>query len=147
MVTRVLLVVLVLAGQMPVRVCTCAAAARPSPERLRVTEGIPPVKGCGCGRHNAHAQHPTGAPDRSPAQTHQTPVDGDRHQPDCPAVNPRPVLKSALPTAVETAAADATPAPRSDPALVHVGAPAVPTRHPPGPPPVPLFISLLVLRN
>jgi hypothetical protein len=147
MVTKMLLVVLALAGQMPVRVCTCAAATRPAPELLRTTEQPPPVKGCGCGRHKEQARHPTGAPNRSPVHADQTPAGGDRHRPDCPAVNPRPVLKAALPVAVETVAADATPAPLSVPTPAPAIVPTAPIKHPPGPPPVPLFISLLVLRN
>lgn len=147
--TRLLLAVLILVGQMPFRVCTCAAVECSEPTRHqtpRTAEQPPATKGCGCSHRHSPVWH---APEEIPATAQRDPAEGDRHQPDCPAVNPRPVLKSALPVPVETGDAETAPAacPLSFPFPMAVLGLTAPARHPPGNPPVPLFLSLCVLRN
>jgi hypothetical protein len=144
MLGKMLLVVLVLVGQLPFRICTCGAAhhdhGRPPPltaEHLLYLLGL--------GGHHPVSGYAPDTPDGSPA----TAPTGDHHDPDCQAVNPRPVLKSAPLAAVETAESDAGPAGSVLPLslLFPNPVPAAPVAHPPTGPPVPLYISFQALRN
>lgn len=127
MLARLLIVVLVLVGQFPLRVCTCGAD--------HAHLGATPV--------------PAPAPD-TPRSEFTRSVEADPgvpHHHDCPAASPRPCLKAAPLAAVETApAADPVAAilaiPGCDPAPVVLAEPP-PVR----PPPVPLFVAFCSLRN
>lgn len=129
MVVRLLLVLLVLVGQLPLRVCACGAADHTTPE---------PVP------HPCGESHDTPTPD---------PLDDERrHEPDCPALDPRPALTCGPIAVVEsgedTAAAVGLVFALSDfPTLNPPPVRITQTAHPPGEPPVPLYISLHVLRN
>jgi hypothetical protein len=144
MLGKVLLVLLVLVGQLPFRICTCGAGhhdhGRPPP---LTADHLLYLLGFG-GHHPAPDPAP-GTPDGSPV----TAPGGDHHDPDCPAANPRPVLKSAPLATVETAESDARPAGSvlPLPLLFPNPVPATPVAHPPTGPPVPLYISFLTLRN
>ena len=109
MLIRLLVVVLTLVGPMPFHVCTCAAtlpvqtaAADPAPVRTTTK------KSCGCESRSAHSApvrqvappHVHSVCDSSPTgdTPHQT-----RHERDCPATNPTPVVRDAVtPTAVDS---------------------------------------------
>jgi hypothetical protein len=85
---------------------------------------------------------------QAPTVDDTPPTDGDRHVPDCPAVNPRPALKSALAAPVETGlpadgmVGETLPPPINSPTRCRTESNA----RPPGDPSAPLFISLCVLR-
>lgn len=142
MLFRLLLVVLILVGQVPVGVCTCAA----SEAGHRHTTELPAAVAPSCCEHWHHA------PDADePAEPCSTPLaddlDPDGHHPSCPAASPRPALAAAPTAPVETgptaAAADVILAPPL--ILITSAAPHSAPLRPHGYP-VPLFISLLVLR-
>lgn len=111
MLIRLLVVVLTLVGPMPFRVCTCAAgppvqtaADRPAPATPAAT------KSCGC-QHDSVRAVPGDAATPAPAHTdsHSDTSDPtgdtphqDRHERDCPATNPTPVVRDAVtPPAVD----------------------------------------------
>jgi hypothetical protein len=156
MLVRLLIAVLMLTGPTPVRVCTCAASARPSaPVEPPLSQPVPEGKTCGCAHRAKASAESTATIDKAPTHDHAR-TDGvtghshpDRHDRDCPAVNPRPVVSAA----VLTPAADAP----TDPGFsVSVWVEPSGTRHLRAasrlePQPlvctIPLYISLLTLRN
>ena len=143
MLVRLLLVVLMTAGPIPVRLCTCAAAGGSDP-RPAPPPAAAPAKSCGCKNHEvAESAPPAGDALKTRAACAEQPV---RHDRDCPAVNPRPAITAAAVTPAGDLAADSGPAPaaRSDaPAIMRPISVASPD---PGPPSLPLYLSLRSLR-
>lgn len=155
MLVRLLVAVLMLTGPMPVRVCTCAASARPTaPAEEPFRQPSPQSKACGCG-HRAKANAASTIPDKSQAHGH-VPSDGttghshtDRHDRDCPAVKPRPVVSAAVQTpAPDTSTDHAVSLPAWVEPLLgghrHIGFPLEAQTAPSA---VPLYLSLCTLRN
>lgn len=157
MVLRLLLAVLMLMGPVPVRVCTCAASAAPAipAEEPAPEQPQPEEKSCGCGHRAKQGESPAATPDsaarpdgslaESGATGHSHP---ERHDRDCPAVNPRAAVSEAVLSPAPDAPTDfgfSLPLLAETPfvGLKVCSAPAAPL----GPPSVPLFISLLTLRN
>ena len=147
MLVRLLVAVLMLTGPLPVRVCTCAAATG-TPQ---AATGVPApeasperVKGCGCGHRVADGETPEAAVGGNRVGT---PTPPDRHDRDCPAVNPRPVVSAVL-----TPVADLP----DDPGVGLFEPVELPVSNRPGntsqarpasaPLAVPLYLSLLSLR-
>ena len=122
MLVRVLLVALIVAGQFPLRVCTCGA------------HDHPPVP-----------KQPITPPGPTPDSLTDDPT-APEHDADCPMSKPaRPCMK---PGPVPQAEVAPAPAAVFVP-FVPLACPAVPVvfaEPPPVRPPVPLFLSLLVLR-
>lgn len=128
MLIRVLIVLLTLAGSMPLRVCTCGAD------------------------HHHFAQ--AGAPDdaEEPASSADGPSarapHGHQHDDDCPAAHPRPLVRNVTLPPVIDVPTDATAGVFVVVALPHVLGESAVDRPDPAPPPrVPLYLSLLSLRN
>lgn len=150
MLVRLLLAVLTAAGPMPVGACTCPAAGGPEHQPASVPASAP-VKTCGCKTHAADGSthHPTdrvATPHRSTEVWAEYPARPDRHDRDCPAANPRPAATAAVVPAADDlpAVADLAPAATSDtPALCRPAPAASPD---PGPPALPLYLSLRSLR-
>jgi len=122
MVVRVLLAVLVLVGQVPLRFCTCGAD---------------------------HIQASELAPDARPVDGFSVSVPGHDH--DCQAHNPKPSFKVSLPVPGNCIADETSPTDSVAliDAWLPVGSAtsgSTPYR-PPDPSPVPLHITFLVLRN
>jgi hypothetical protein len=158
MVARLLLVLLTLAGPLPVRVCTCAASPTTctDPTCPSSPTPAPERKTCGCG-HSHHAEsagehraelvgdcEPAHLPAAGVAHQHP-PV----HQPDCPATQ---IQIRAAPTAT----VPTTAGPPDEPAapFVFLSEPVASTPSARTPdhvrhraPARPLFITLLTLRN
>lgn len=157
MLVRLLIAVLVLAGPMPVRFCTCAAAARPPApaDRTHPSAGAPApeAKGCGC-RAKSNAATATDA--GQCGNLSATDAGGDhshpgqqRHDRDCPAVNPAPVVAAAAPTPADHGPAAYDLCPSSPVETVggpNTGVGSRPERRDIFRS-VPLYISLLTLRN
>ena len=152
MLIRVLVAVLTLLGPMPLRVCTCAASAVPSPELVRPSAPAP-AKSCRC-NHSATSTRPVGHAVRSglskPAGSVGAADDsrGRGHAPGCPAISPRTVVRDliAVPLPVDASPADAAGLPTA-----MVTSPAhTPNREGRAVraivPSAPLYLSLLVLR-
>ena len=157
MLIRLLVVVLTVVGPMPFRVCTCAASLPP-----RMCADAPaPVpakamtkKSCGCESgpiHSAPARHvapPHANTDCSSPSTGDAPHQ-DRHDRDCPATNPAPVVRDAVtPPAVDS------PTDCSGPVLAVLVQPSqlliTSVARRPAPPrasKLPLYITLLSIRN
>jgi hypothetical protein len=149
--------VLMLTGPMPVRVCTCAAAAGPSAPAREHTEPHPATvaKTCGCGHRAKVSPEHSVAAERATSCGHVEPDDArghshpDRHDRDCPAVNPRPAASAAVLTPAPDAPVDLG---ISVPLCVEPaggGLTRATSRREPEPvvSAVPLYISLLTLRN
>jgi hypothetical protein len=138
MLTRLLIAVLTLVGPMPLRACTCAAghAAHAQPHEAHpVADGHD--QECGLARHEGGA-HECDGPDH-PAQ----------HERGCPAADPGPVVREAVPQAATDAPAESGVAPSPVRADVPPGAglPARPLPQRPRAPKIPLYLTLLTLRN
>ncbi len=148
MLVRLLVAVLMLVGPLPVRVCTCAAAAAQTCPPS-VTPAAPEPERCGCrsGAEPAdHAEPQLAVGARtSDAGGHSHP---DRHDRDCPAVNPAPVQSTATPAPTLDAPADAGPCPppRVEPSVVTRSRAASRSAPRPVVGTVPLYISLLSIR-
>lgn len=144
MLSRLLLVVLILVGQVPVGVCTCAAASDPG---HRHTTELPSAFAASCCEHSHHTPDADEPAEPVSPPLADDPAPDEQHHPSCPAASPRPALMAAPTAPVETgptaAASDAAITPPLI-LLVSTAPQAVPLR--PGGSPVPLFISLLVLR-
>lgn len=113
MLVRLLVAVLVAAGPMPVRLCTCAAAQAPSVPTGSPAPGFTPETGnrCGCGHRSQTSEGAAVDADTAHGLPHvdqpaDTPSHPDRHDRDCPAVNPRPVVSAAVPTPAAEPPAD-----------------------------------------
>lgn len=155
MLVRLLLAVLTVMGPTPVRVCTCAVAARApqAPAKGSLAESPPEgSRACGCG-HRATAQESPRTADPSTAKECGTltvdspPSQPDRHDRDCPAVNSCSVVSAVVTPVV------AIPADACDGLFVLVELPAsdrlgVSERVSPtfAPFAIPLYLSLLSLR-
>ncbi len=111
MLIRLLVVVLTLVGPMPFRVCTCAAGLPTQTAAERPAPAIPAAtKPCGC-QHDSVRAVPVDEAAPAPAHTDSRsdssdPTGGtphqDRHERDCPAANPTPVVRDAVtPPAVD----------------------------------------------
>jgi hypothetical protein len=129
MTVRALVAVLILVGQVPLRVCTCGAV------HLHVAKPAAPSS--------------SNNPDDRP--TASDPLPGHHHDHDCQAVNPKASFKCAVPTADE-------PDPiggffsvawiaHHDRVPVHPDLTSGTPFRPPDTPSVPLFIAYLTLRN
>lgn len=156
MLIRLLVVVLTLVGPLPFRVCTCAAAV---PAQTAAGEPIParPTaatrKACGCDHGTAHpapvrqvAPPHVHADDSAPSRDAPHP---DRHESDCPAANPFPVVRDAVtPVAVDVPTDDVGPVPAVWGQTVRISTTSA--LRPPAPPrasKLPLYITLLSIRN
>ncbi len=157
MLIRLLVVVLTVVGPMPFRVCKCAAslpprmsADAPAPVPAKATT----KKSCGCESgpiHSAPARHvapPHANTDCSSPSTGDAPHQ-DRHDRDCPAANPAPVVRDAVtPPAVECQIDYVGPAPTvgvHPSKLLSTSLACRPV--PPHASTLPLYITLLSLRN
>ena len=152
MLIRVLVAVLTLLGPVPLRVCTCAASAVPSPEPARLVAPTPAsVKTCRC----SHSTGGTGKADRAAHPELPRPIrvvtpghsHNDGHAPDCQMVSPRPVVRDSVtvPPAFDLSQADA-----ELPATIFASHSRAPSRQGMALPSVahsvPLYLTLLVLR-
>lgn len=148
MLIRLLVVVLTVVGPMPFRVCTCAAAL---PARTADTPAPAGAAGktCRCG-HTAPAKGT--APAGHDARAHAADCDGahpNPHRHDCPVASPRPLVRDAGTLPVPDAPTDggAPHAPLWVESVPLAGAAAVSRIERSHPPKLPLFITLLTLRN
>ncbi len=151
MLIRLLVVVLTLVGPMPFRVCTCAAAP-PIQTAAADPVATPPKattkKSCGCRSSSTHAAPPHAHADCAASPTSDT-RHPDRHESDCPATDPSPVVRDAVaPTAVDssTECVGSAPAVWVQPSQLLttsvVCRPAAPRASK-----LPLYITLLSIRN
>ncbi len=155
MLVRLLVAVLMVTGPTPVRVCNCAVATRTSQAQAEgsLAESSPErSEACGCGHRATKKESLRTAETSTVKDCGSLTVDApssqpDRHDRDCPAVNPRPVV-----SAVVTPVAD-IPAGPCDGLFVLVELPTsdqlgvsqrVSTTFAPFA--IPLYISLLSLR-
>jgi hypothetical protein len=145
MLIRLLVAVLTLAGPTPFRVCTCAAA-----HAALTSESHAALHGFSHGEtgHESHSS-PDGTaeshshPD-SCGQSHQP----TQHEPECPAANPRPLVREAVPPvtpdapsgSAQVAAAEAPPLTGPHPASSLAHRPDRASN-------VPLYLTFLTLRN
>ena len=146
MLVRLLLAVLTAAGPMPVGACTCAAAVSPEPEPVAV-----PVKSCGCKNHTADdsARNPAdrvASPRRCCEMPAEPPARHDHHDRDCPAAYPRPAASAAAVTVADDLPAETGPAPAATSDAPAITRPIRAASPDPGPPPLPLYLSLRSLR-
>lgn len=148
MLVRLLIALLMLAGPLPVRFCTCSASSDRSVQACEPTQEAQPTKRtCGC-KHREHSE-PDVAPDQHDADRAAgtcTPL--TQHEPDCPAVRPQLTVTTISAPATTVAEFDFTPsAPVRIEALL-VDTPAhsriepVPDRNSP-----PIYLLNLTLRN
>lgn len=156
MLIRLLVVVLTLVGPMPFRVCTCAAglptqtaAERPAPVTPAAT------KPCGCQHESvravsvdadapAHTDSHSDSSDPTGSTSHP-----DRHERDCPATNPTPVVRDAVtPPAVDapTDYVGSTPPVWAQPSQLLTTS-LVCRPAPPRASKLPLYITLLSIQN
>ncbi len=114
MLVRLLVAVLMVTGPTPVRVCTCAVAAH-APQAPAVGSLVEAPsersKACGCGHRAAAKESPrsaesSAAKDCGFRAAGSPPSQPERHDRDCPSVNPRPAV-SAVVTPVADVPADA----------------------------------------
>ncbi len=149
MLIRLLVVLLTLVGPMPFRVCTCAASVPAQTPADAHTPTIPAaVKTCRCG----HNGPPKGTAPAGDARAHAADCDGSHgnpHERDCPAANPRPVVRDAGPlTVVETPTDDGASHPMVWVEFLPLARSQVACR--PASPrslKLPLYITFLALRN
>lgn len=158
MLIRLLVAVLTLVGPMPFRVCTCAASSPATATVGSIPAPRAASRTCDCA-HSAPSKPSratTPSVTQGPAHDHDEPaVTGhnlpqqDRHEKDCPAINPRPAVGEAVITPATIPTADCTAA------LLPVGVTPVsfaraPDAYPaeqfraPG---LPLYLTFLSLRN
>ena len=148
MLIRLLVAVLTLVGPMPFRVCTCAASA-PAQQPAGAPAPAAPakVKKCRCADCGPAAD--TAAPGGTGSAKCEAALPSAPHDRDCPAVNPRPVVRDAGPTPVPDIPTDdgavRTVIP-SEP-LTLAGAPAASGSERPHAPKTPLYNTFLTLRN
>jgi hypothetical protein len=151
---RLFVAVLMLMGQNPVRVCTCAAATHTpvaNPEIHSTADSLAPeTAGCGCHTKTSRDCSAQVLDERTGVSEREGHPGSDRHphDPNCPTVTAQPVV-AAIPTPASDAPTDCDcaflvwaepandrPVGVADPAHSHLR-----TRT------VPLYISLLTLRN
>lgn len=151
MLIRLLLTVLMLAGPLPARVCTCQAAGPQSPAGGVSGEAAPSKKSCRCSHHRLSSEQDIDHAEKGD-QCDVCSVSGrsgehEPHQQDCPVLNPRPVpqaLQSPAPD-VPVDAGVALPV-IAEPSRSETAASRVRHRHRPLPSAVPLYLSLLSIR-
>lgn len=156
---NVLTLVLCLLALMPQRFCTCAAASTPCVDSgcrlstLARQELAPLASSCGHVHHNDEtpAQEASSLPGVASSDPNEAPTPEHRHhgqhRPDCAAVSSASVWEIVTPVPV---AAPVVGFAKVVPAYDADFAPRPPRPECPavlGPPHVPLFLSLLVLRN
>lgn len=153
MLIRLLVVVLMLVGPMPFRVCTCAAG---SPAQTTFEHG-PTIalapKSCGC-EHGSARDAVAPVPDHAGSHSDDSGPPGDaphpdRHERDCPAANPAPVVRDAVAAAAVDVPTDYVgPAPTVGVHLSKLLSTSLVCRPvPPHASTRPLYITLLSLRN
>jgi hypothetical protein len=147
MLVRLLVAVLTLVGPMSFRACTCAAAHAHASEGTSAPDAHPDGKTCRCTHHTSADD--TRSTDR--AATAESDGEGHpaQHERDCPAANPAPVVREAVPQTAADAPADSDAAhaaawAESPPG---VGCPVAPAFERPRAPKNPLYLTLLTLRN
>jgi hypothetical protein len=112
MLLRLVLATLMLTGSVPVRLCTCAPAVRSNTPASHSTHELAGESAaCGC-KHRTNvssgvrslpeAETPHGDSD----QTANPPAEPSRHNRECPAVSPRPIVSATVPTPFSDAPAD-----------------------------------------
>lgn len=151
MLTRLLVAMLMLTGPVPVRVCTCAAASVPCDSICEVASSPAPLKNCGC-RHRSHTESPT--TDESARVNPRTSSTADdvpqqeRHDRDCPAVNPLPPGPAAVPSPIADHPTDSGFGITlwAEPLFPGHSRPAMLWRTEPTGQAIPLYLSLLTLR-
>ena len=134
MLIRLLVAVLTLAGPIPLRVCTCAAAhAAPAPESHAAPHG-PAIDGA---ESHAHAD--------CCDESHQP----TQHERECPAANPRPLVREAVSPAASDAPSDYSSqvAVVETPPLAGPRLAAPSARQSTRTSNTPLYLTLLTLRN
>lgn len=148
MLIRLLVVVLTVVGPLPFRVCTCAATL-PSQTADTPAPAIPAAKTCRCG-HTAPAK---GTPPAGhDARAHAADCDGphpNQHHHDCPAATPGALVRDAgTPPTPDAPTDSGTPhAALWVESVPLAGAAPVDQIERAHPPKLPLFITLLTLRN
>ncbi len=154
MLLRLLLVVLLVTGQIPVRVCTCAASAADTtpvapcdyePSAPSRNSAVPHSK---C-RHAIH-QAENSDPARSHTSSDRSTPAGGEHEQDCPIASPWATAGEAVlsQTTSDSIASDFEAIPDWLSTPVEVPCRSFRALHRECPPPsVPLFISFLNLRN
>jgi hypothetical protein len=153
MLLRLLLAVLMLAGPVPVRFCTCAASATPPVSaEVPASQPLPETTACGCSHRAKQAD--TTSSDTDSAHAHVKPegISGKthpgEHDRECPAVKPRVAISDAVLTPGTDAPADAGFSLSVAVALPAGGNALRSTiKFQTITPSVPLFITLLTLRN
>ncbi len=157
MLVRLLVAVLMLSGPSPVRACTCAATA--SPPVKPADKGVPAVgenprekSGCGCRDKSNPSSAGNTAPDDGTHDHASSPANHPGHQPhdrNCPAVTPHPVVSAVPPTPAADTPHDSDLGFLDWVKPVSGGQVRVAPREGSGhrPRAVPLYISLLTLRN
>ena len=148
MAVRLLIAVLMLAGPTPANVCTCAAAGSSCPPAGPTTPlGTGHDTGCGCPHPAPTGGELTAADSAGHDRTAESPADTERHEPSCPAVNPRPAVPTTAPTSTADLPADpgvAAPSGIGPPDRARHHVLSRPGHRSAGP--VPLYLSLLSLR-
>lgn len=147
MLIRLLVAVLMLVGPLPFRVCTCAASA-PAQTPTDIPSSVPAqVKKCRC-VDCGPAVNTTTPRDAGPSKCEAAPP-SPTHERDCPAVNPNPVVRDAsVPTVPDVPTDDGlvwVTVPTEH--LAIAGAPTCSKSERHHAPKLPLFITLLTLRN
>lgn len=146
MTAKLLAVFLCLTGMFPQRACCCVPVVIGCQEAgCRGSEPGPPAppQACSCRGHDDGDADAAGGSVDSRAHRHE------RHQDHCPAVRPSLAEQTTPPSKVVTPSPDLAPASfGSDDRLPAAPRPLRPSARIDGSPPhVPLFLSLLVLRN
>lgn len=158
MLIRLLVVALTLVGPMPFRACTCAASIPVrTPSGESAPRPTPTPKRCGCehgaasgekgeagGATSAHAEGGSDDSGRAGGTPHR-----DRHERDCPATDPSPVVRDAVtPSGVDAPIACADPTPVVLCRTLHPSnTPVAPRLTQPRTPKLPLYITLLSIQN
>ena len=153
MLLRLLLVVLMLAGPVPVRLCNCAVSAAPPASSVQFP-ATPPAhtKSCSCGHRAKSTALPAANSETPHAEGCESlkadlPVQGG-HDSDCPATKPRASISDAVVTPATDAPAEGGLVSVVDEAPANVAErPCAATLASQAPLSVPLFIAFLSLRN
>jgi hypothetical protein len=151
MLIRLLVVVLTVVGPVPFRVCTCAASPPAQTPTDATAPAVPaPAKTCRCGHSSTtKGTNPTDRDARVSAGTQAHPCGDSHHDRDCPVVNPGTLVRDAgvLPAPDAPTDGAAPPAAVWVESLPLAGTPAPTSFERLRVPKLPLFITLLALRN
>lgn len=163
MLIRLLVVVLTLVGPMPFRACTCAArvpAQAPAGEPAPLPAPTP--KRCGCehdtppaapaqsgGTTSAHSDGGSDDSGHTGGTPHRDRHEQDRHERDCPATDPSPVVRDAVtPSGVDAPLACVEPVAVALGRTLHLSSAHVAPRiAQPRAPKLPLYLTLLSIQN